>query len=90
MIKKRLIVSLILKDGMVVQTLKFKHTNIIHRDPAVAVEHFNKWAIDELLVIDVRRNMENRPKLLDAAEDCPAALLPGAATASEMMYLGDR
>ena len=68
MIKKRLIVSLILKDGMVVQTLKFKHTNIIHRDPAVAVEHFNKWAIDELLVIDVSRNMENRQKFLDAVE----------------------
>ncbi len=30
------------------------------------------------------------PKLLDAAEDCPVALLPGAATASEMMYLGER
>lgn len=30
------------------------------------------------------------PKLLDAAQDCPVALLPGAATASEMMYLGER
>ena len=30
------------------------------------------------------------PKLLDAAQDCPVALLPGAATASEMMYLRER
>ncbi|MGB7288121.1 MAG: bifunctional 4-hydroxy-2-oxoglutarate aldolase/2-dehydro-3-deoxy-phosphogluconate aldolase [Salaquimonas sp.] len=29
------------------------------------------------------------PKLLDAAKDCPVALLPGAATASEMMSLGE-
>lgn len=30
------------------------------------------------------------PNLLDAAEDCPVALLPGAASASEMMTLGER
>ncbi len=30
------------------------------------------------------------PKLLDAADDSPVALLPGAATASEMMQLGER
>ncbi len=30
------------------------------------------------------------PRLLDAADDCPIALLPGAATASEMMHLGER
>ena len=30
------------------------------------------------------------PKLLDAADDCPVALLPGAATATEMMSLGER
>lgn len=30
------------------------------------------------------------PRLLDAADDCAVALLPGAATASEMMTLGER
>lgn len=30
------------------------------------------------------------PNLLDAADDCPVALLPGAASASEMMALGER
>ena len=68
MTKKRLIVSLILKDGMVVQTHKFRHTNIIHRDPTIAVEHFNQWSIDELLVIDVSRTLENRSKFIQAVE----------------------
>lgn len=68
MLKKRLISSLILKDGMVIQTLKFKHTNIIHRDPSVAVEHFNKWSIDELIVLDVSRNKDNRIKFIKAVD----------------------
>ncbi len=68
MIKKRLIALLILKDGMVVQSEGFKHTHIIHRDPSIAVEHFNKWAIDELFVLDVTRDKEKRSKFIKSVE----------------------
>ena len=59
MLKKRLIPVLILKDGLVVQSIQFKHTNIIHWNPVIAVDFFNRWAVDEIIVLDVSRN-ENR------------------------------
>jgi cyclase len=56
MLKKRLIAVLILREGQVVQSVRFKHTNVIHYDPVHAVEAFNKWAVDEIVVLNVTRN----------------------------------
>lgn len=53
MLKKRLIAVLILRDGQVVQSVRFKHTNVIHSDAVHAVECFNKWAVDELVMLNV-------------------------------------
>ncbi|KKR58815.1 MAG: Histidine biosynthesis protein [Candidatus Curtissbacteria bacterium GW2011_GWA1_40_47] len=60
MLKKRLIVVLILRDGKVIQSVRFKHTNVIHWNPSIAVEFFDKWAADEIVVLDVSRNKNNR------------------------------
>jgi cyclase len=65
MVKKRLIPVLILRDGKVVQSCQFRHTNIIHAIPHKAVEYFNKWAADEMLIIDVSRDLRCRDKFYE-------------------------
>lgn len=65
MLKKRLIAVLIIADGQVVQSVQFKHTNVIHWNPVIAVDFFNKWAIDEIVVLDVSRDLSSRNKFYD-------------------------
>jgi len=66
MLKKRLIAVLILRDGQVVQSVRFKHTNVIHYDPVHAVECFNKWAVDEIIMLNVSPEAESRQGFLNA------------------------
>jgi cyclase len=60
MLKKRLLAVLILRNGQVVQSVRFKHTNVIHYDPLHAVEAFNKWAVDEIAMVNVTREAGSR------------------------------
>lgn len=53
MLKHRLIAVIILRDGQVVQSVKFKHTNVIHYDAIHAIESFNRWCVDEIAFINV-------------------------------------
>lgn len=55
MVRKRLIVSLLLRNGLVVQSVNFQHTNIVG-DPKVAIEFFNAWNADEILLLNVTRD----------------------------------
>jgi imidazole glycerol-phosphate synthase subunit HisF len=66
MLKTRLIAVLILRDGRVVQSVRFKHTNAIHYDPIHAMECFNKWAIDEIVVLNVSRDAASRDEFARA------------------------
>lgn len=66
MLKTRLIAVLILRDGHVVQSVRFKHTNAIHYDPIHAMECFNKWAIDEIVMLNVSRDATSRDAFADA------------------------
>ncbi len=68
MLKKRLIPSIVLRDGAVVRSVNFKHTNVIHWKPLTAVDFFNKWAVDEIVVLDVSRTLEYRQKFYDVVE----------------------
>ena len=68
MLKKRLIPVLILRDGQVVQSVQFKHTNVIHWNPATAVDFFNSWAVDEIVLLDVSRTLKKRQKFYDAVD----------------------
>jgi imidazole glycerol-phosphate synthase subunit HisF len=65
MLKKRLIPVLILRDGLVVQSVQFKHTNVIHWKPITAVDFFNRWAVDEIVILDVSKNRKQRQKFYD-------------------------
>ena len=60
MLKKRFIAVLILLDGQVVQSVKFKHTNVIHYDPIHAIEALNKWSVDEIVILNVSKKAESR------------------------------
>lgn len=66
MLKKRLIPVLILRDGRVVQSVQFKHTNVIHWNPATAVDFFNTWAVDEIVLLDVSRDLSQRARFHEA------------------------
>lgn len=66
MLKKRLVPVLILRDGRVVQSVRFRHTNVIHWNPVTAVDFFNAWAVDEIVVLDVSRDTRHRQRFYDA------------------------
>lgn len=68
MLKKRLIAVLILRDGQVVQSVKFKHTNVIHYDAVHAMEAFNKWSVDEIVILNVSRDSASREKFAEIVE----------------------
>ncbi|MFH1067221.1 MAG: HisA/HisF-related TIM barrel protein [bacterium] len=68
MLKKRLIAILIIRDGRVVQSVKFKHTNSIHYDPVHAIECFNKWAVDEIVILNVSRDASSRASFAETVK----------------------
>lgn len=68
MLKKRLIAVLILRDGQVVQSVRFKHTNVIHYDAVHAMEAFNKWAVDEIVILNVSRDSSSREQFAEIVE----------------------
>lgn len=69
MLKKRLIPVLIMREGKVVQSLKFQHTNIIHAQASIAVDHFSRWAVDEMIVLDVSRSTAKRDNFYETVTD---------------------
>ena len=59
MLSKRIIASLILKDGVVVQSLGFKDYLPVG-SPEVAVEFLNEWGADEIVVLEIGENRIRR------------------------------
>ncbi len=52
---KRVIAVVIVNRGVVVQSVKFRHTNPIHSDAIHAIEAFDAAAADEIVLLDVSR-----------------------------------
>jgi len=52
MTKNRLIASLLVYNGNVVQTRKFKRTNMVG-NAFTAVDFFNGWTVDEIVVLEI-------------------------------------
>ena len=81
MLKKRLVAVLIIRDGQVVQSIRFKHTNVIHWDPVEAIDIFNEWAVDEVVVLNVSRKKETKEAFVDIvgrlAQKCFVPLAAG-------------
>ena len=59
MIKKRLIATLLVHNGNVVQTRKFKRTNMVG-SAFTAVDFFNGWTVDEIVVLTICYDFEAR------------------------------
>ncbi len=65
MLKKRVIAVIIVRDGGVVQSVRFKHTNVIHYDAYHAVETFNRWAVDEIVLLNVSPSEKSQKQFLE-------------------------
>jgi imidazole glycerol-phosphate synthase subunit HisF len=65
MLKHRLIAVIIIRDGQVVQSEKFKHTNVIHYDAFHAVEAFNSWSVDEVILLNVSKSHSSKNEFLE-------------------------
>lgn len=68
MLKKRLVPVLLLRDGAIVRSVRFTHTNVIHWKPVTAVDFFNRWAVDEIVLLDVSRTCDNRTRFYDVVD----------------------
>lgn len=68
MLKKRLIPSLLVRDGKIIQSIQFRHTNVIG-NVITAVDFFNGWAVDEILILDVSRGNTGRDEFLDIVDE---------------------
>ena len=50
--KHRLIATLLVNNGVIVQTRRFKRTNMVG-NAFTAVDFFNTWSVDEIMVLDI-------------------------------------
>ncbi len=67
MLKKRLIACLVWSKGMIVQSIGFKHTNVVG-NAITAVDFFNTWAVDEIVILNASREDEYAPEFLQVIE----------------------
>lgn len=54
MLKKRLIACLLWSNGVIVQSVGFRHTNAVG-NAFTAVDFFHTWTVDEIIILDVSR-----------------------------------
>lgn len=59
MLKKRIIATLVVKDGIVVQSIGFKRYLPVGK-PAIAVEFLSQWGIDEIILLDISASRYGR------------------------------
>jgi imidazole glycerol-phosphate synthase subunit HisF len=76
MLKTRVIPCLLLKEGGLVKTIKFKHPSYVG-DPVNAVKIYNEKEVDELLFLDIMATLERRePPLKMIAEIATECFMP--------------
>lgn len=76
MLKTRLIGVLIVKGGIVVQSINFRRYLPVG-SPAVAVDYLNRWGIDEIVLLDIDASPESRsPELSKIAEFSKCCQVP--------------
>jgi len=59
MLKKRIVATLIVRDGIVVQSIGFKHHLPVGK-PSIAVEFLNQWGVDEIVFLDISATVGGR------------------------------
>ena len=85
MLKRRLIATLIIKNGIVVQSVGFSSYLPVGK-PEIAVEFLNQWGIDEIVILDMDATPKNSALQLDLyrrlSERCFVPLTIGGGIAS--------
>ena len=80
MLKKRIIGCIVIKNGIVVQSIGFKKYLPIGK-PAIAVEYLNRWGIDEIVLIDIsatkNKQQPDYKMYKDLSEKCHVPLAIG-------------
>ena len=69
MLKKRLVAVLIIRDGRVVQSVRFQHTNSIHYNPVHALDCFNRWSVDEIVILNVSREQNSQDEFASVVKE---------------------
>jgi len=59
MLKKRIAATLVMKNGIVVQSIGFKKYLPVGK-PEIAVEFLNQWGIDEIIMVDISATRNQR------------------------------
>lgn len=76
MLKKRLVVNLLWRNGFIAQSVNYKITNIVG-DLKISIEFFNAWDADEIVLLNVSRDPETRAAFLNSVRlVCRHCFLP--------------
>jgi cyclase len=59
MLKKRIIATLVVRQGIVVQSIGFRSYLPVGR-PEIAIEFLNDWGVDEIVLLDISATVESR------------------------------
>lgn len=68
MLKTRVIGVLVVKGGIVVQSINFRRYLPVGV-PTIAVDYLNRWGIDEIALLDIDATLEGRHPLFDKIRD---------------------
>ena len=68
MIKNRLIATLLINNGVVVQTRRFKRTNMVG-NAFTAVDFFNTWSVDEIIVLEISDKLDQINNFIDVVAE---------------------
>ena len=68
MITNRLIATLLVYNGVVVQTKKFNPTNF-EGNAFTAVDFFNSWAVDEICILEISNDLSYLDNFVDIIEE---------------------
>jgi imidazole glycerol-phosphate synthase subunit HisF len=92
MLRTRVMPCMLLQDGSLVKTVRFKDPGYIG-DPINAVRIYNEKEVDELIFLDIKATVENRPPpfkaLSEIASECfmPVAYGGGVRSLGEMRQI---
>jgi len=59
MLKKRIVATLVVKDGIVVQSCGFSRYMPVGK-PSIAIEFLDDWGVDEIILLDISATREKR------------------------------
>ena len=80
MLKKRIIANLVVKNGVVVQSIGFRKYLPVGR-PEIAIEFLNQWGIDEIILNDISASAQglgpNFKMIRNATKKCFVPLTIG-------------